>query len=157
MVASHSCVAAINPHIRSKPDNVIKAIADTGGYIGICCVPGFLGGSGDITTMMQHIDYVVKKFGFDHVGIGTDVSYTSKYSDEEYEKFGKENPVRPAWESFWPDGSYPDSANPEAVKSMAWTNWPLFTVGMVQMGYSDENIQKILGGNAIRVARASIV
>ena len=156
MVASHSCAASINPHMRSKPDNVIKAIADTGGYIGICCIPLFLGGSGDITTMMQHIDYVVKKFGFDHVGIGTDVSYNSRYGDEEYNKIGKGTPTRPGWEAFWPAGSYPRSANPEAVKSMAWTNWPLFTVGMVQMGYSDENIQKILGGNAIRVAKAAL-
>ncbi len=36
---------------------------------------------------------------------------------------------------------------------MAWTNWPLFTVGMVQRGYSDDDIQKIIGGNILRVAR----
>ena len=42
------------------------------------------------------------------------------------------------------------------VKSLAWTNWPLFTVGLVQRGYSDEEIQKILGGNMLRVARAVI-
>jgi membrane dipeptidase len=38
--------------------------------------------------------------------------------------------------------------------SLAWTNWPLFTVGLVQRGYSDDDIQKILGGNVLRVARA---
>jgi membrane dipeptidase len=37
---------------------------------------------------------------------------------------------------------------------MAWTNWPLFTVGLVQRGYSDTDIQKIIGGNAMRVAKA---
>jgi membrane dipeptidase len=35
--------------------------------------------------------------------------------------------------------------------SMAWTNWPLFTVGLVQRGHSDENIRKIIGGNVMRV------
>jgi len=30
----------------------------------------------------------------------------------------------------------------------------LFTVGMVQRGYTDEDIQKILSGNVLRVARA---
>jgi membrane dipeptidase len=74
MVASHSTIASVNHHIRSKPDNVIRAIADTGGYIGICCIPRFLGGTGDISSMMKHIDYVVKKFGSDHVAIGTDIS-----------------------------------------------------------------------------------
>jgi membrane dipeptidase len=42
------------------------------------------------------------------------------------------------------------------MQSMAWTNWPLITVGMVQLGYSDSDIQKILGGNALRVAKAAL-
>jgi membrane dipeptidase len=29
----------------------------------------------------------------------------------------------------------------------------MLTVGLVQRGYSDQNIQKILGGNVLRVAR----
>jgi membrane dipeptidase len=37
---------------------------------------------------------------------------------------------------------------------MAWTNWPLFTVGLVQRGYKDDDIRKIIGGNVLRVARA---
>ena len=36
---------------------------------------------------------------------------------------------------------------------MAWTNWPVFTIGLVQRGYSDEDIRKIIGGNILRVAR----
>ncbi len=40
-----------------------------------------------------------------------------------------------------------------ADPSLAWTNWPLFTVGLVQRGYADDAIQKILGGNVLRVAR----
>src|SRR5690606_14234173 len=38
VVASHTTCGAIYPHIRSKPDDVIRAIADTGGYVGICCI-----------------------------------------------------------------------------------------------------------------------
>ena len=40
--------------------------------------------------------------------------------------------------------------------SLAWTNWPLFTVGMVQRGYKDADIRKIVGGNVLRVARAAL-
>ncbi len=155
MVASHTAVAALNPHMRSKPDNVIRGIADTGGYIGICCIPGFLGGTGDISAMMKHIDYVVKKYGFEYVGIGTDVAYTSSYAAEEYNKVRSDRQDRAAWESYWPSDSYPNDPS-EKMQSMSWTNWPLFTVGMVQLGYSDDNIQKILGGNALRVARAAL-
>ena len=38
-------------------------------------------------------------------------------------------------------------------KSLAWTNWPLYTVGLVQHGYRDEDIRQILGLNMLRVAR----
>jgi membrane dipeptidase len=155
VVASHTTCAALNEHIRSKPDNVIRAICDTGGYVGICCVPSFLGGAGDIGVMLDHIDYVVKKFGAEHVAIGTDVAYTSRNAAAENKKIPSRGKSRTPWRSFWPEGSLASKSR-EAALSMAWTNWPLFTVGMVQRGYRDEDIQKILGGNALRVARAAL-
>ena len=48
----------------------------------------------------------------------------------------------------------PKYATPENRLSMAWTNWPLFTVGMVQRGHSDDDIRKVLGKNVLRVCRA---
>lgn len=158
MVASHSCVASISKVIRSKPDEVIRAIADTDGYIGICCIPRFLGGTGDIAALMKHIDYVVKKFGFDYVTIGTDHGYSSQFNAMENKIIsasGIRQSFRTRWEALWPDeGTF--NAKPEMQQSMAWTNWPLFTVGLVQMGYSDDDIQKILSGNALRVANAAL-
>jgi len=47
-------------------------------------------------------------------------------------------------------------AKPEAIESISFTNWPLFTVGLVQRGYSDDDIRKIIGGNVLRVARESL-
>lgn len=154
MVASHSSAASVHTHIRSKPDAVIKAIADTDGYIGICCIPRFLGGTGNIAAMMKHIDYVAKKYGSDHVGIGTDVAYTSSYAVGENEKIPSYSRGRTRWEALWPPEKFEETA--EMRQSMAWTNWPLFTVGLVQMGYSDSEIQKIIGGNALRVAKAAL-
>lgn len=151
--ASHTTCGALYEHIRSKPDNVIRAIVDKGGLIGICCVPVFLGGKGDIAKMMEHIDYAVKTFGADYVAIGTDVAYTSQSASQENKKIPKRRKNREAWESLWPPGSWVNPSR-ESQLSMAWTNWPLFTVGLVQLGYSDSDIQKILGGNALRVARA---
>ncbi len=156
VVASHTTCTALNEHIRSKPDEVIRAICDTGGYVGICCIPSFLGGAGDIGVMLDHIDHVVKKFGPDHVTIGTDVAYTSRNAAAEYKKIPGRGKSRTPWRSFWPEGSLASKSR-EAKVSMAWTNWPLFTVGMVQRGYGDDDIQKILGGNALRVARAALV
>jgi membrane dipeptidase len=153
MVASHSCCTAVNRHIRSKPDEVIRAIADSGGYVGICVIPSFLGRGGDINAMLDHIDHVVKRFGAGHAAIGTDVAYSSAHSNEEYRKIPRRQRSRAPFESFWPPGALGSGA---ASLSLDWTNWPIFTVGMVQRGYSDADIRKILGENVLRVARAAL-
>jgi len=154
VVASHSGCAALFPHIRSKPDEVIKAIADTGGYIGIYAMPGFLGLSNDLAAMLDHIDYAVKKFGAEHVAIGIDGCHTASTYHAELKKMGRLQ-ERARWRWLWqpgPEGSPPEYSD-EAYLSVAWTNWPYITVGLVQRGYSDEDIRKIIGGNVLRVAR----
>jgi len=151
MVASHTTCAGLHKHIRSKPDEVIRAIADTGGLVGICCIPQFLGGKGDIAAFLDHIEYVAKRFGTQHVAIGTDIAYTSRNAEAENKKVPPRPKSRTRWEALWPPETF--VTTPEARDSLAWTNWPLFTVGLVQRGFSDDDIQKILGGNMLRVAR----
>ena len=156
VVASHSGCSAVNEHCRHKPDEVIRAIADTGGYVGVTAVPGFLGGDGDLNAMLDHIDHVVRNFGADYAAIGTDVAYSLAPVEAD-----RPMPPRPArrkpWRSLWPEMTWsgPEWRRPRQILSLAWTNWPLFTVGMVQRGYSDDDIRKIIGGNVLRVARAA--
>ena len=156
VVASHSVAGGIYAHIRSKPDNILKAIADSGGYIGICCIPRYLRGKGDISAFLDHIDYVKKKFGIDHVAIGTDVGYNSRNAGKENGKAAVSGlrRRRKDFRSLWPKDDF--LTTPEMTQSVAWTNWPLYTVGMVQRGYSDEEIKKVLSGNVMRVARATL-
>ena len=154
MVASHTTCAAIYKHIRSKPDEVIRAIANTGGYVGICCIPRFLRGKGDIGVFLDHIEYVARKFGVDHVAIGTDVAYMSRQATLENKKIPRRGRKRMPWRSLWPADPYVTTT--EARESLAWTNWPLFSVGLVQRGFSDADIQKIIGGNVLRLARAAL-
>jgi membrane dipeptidase len=150
MVASHSGAVSVHRHIRSKPDDVIRAIVDTGGLVGVYSVASFLGGNGDLNAMLDHIEYLVKRFGADHVAIGTDIAYMPSGADAEYRKMGRRPKSRPRYEALWPEGALTSKSHP----SLAWTNWPMFTVGMVQRGISDTDIPKILGGNVMRVARA---
>lgn len=157
MVASHSICVALNEHRRGKPDEVIRAICDSGGYIGVCCVPAFLGGTGDINALLDHIDYVIRTFGPDHVAIGTDVAYTSSAMGAEMSKVPSRGATRKRWNNFWaPNDPLFDEKwrQPHQTQSLAWTNWPLFTVGMVQRGHTNETIRKVLSGNVLRVASA---
>ncbi|MCA9056368.1 MAG: membrane dipeptidase, partial [Planctomycetaceae bacterium] len=151
MVASHTVCDAVQHHIRAKPDDVIKAICETGGLIGICLIPGFLGGTGGITELLDHIDYAVKTFGVDHVAIGTDVAHTSQHSAAENRKITSRGKRRTRFGALWPEGAL--GGNWPARASLAWTNWPLITVGLVQRGHTDEDIQKILGRNMLRVCQ----
>lgn len=152
MVASHTAAAAVHRHFRGKPDEVVRAIADTGGLVGVCCITTYLGGG--ITALVDHLDYLIRKFGADHVAIGTDVAHSSPA------KPGAGRPIIPPrkqrvrFESLWPKG--PLGAVPADAKTLAWTNWPLFTVGLVQRGHADEVIHKVLGGNVLRVARDAL-
>lgn len=159
MVASHTTCASIHKHFRSKPDEVIKAICDTDGLVGMCCIPRFLGGEGDLLQWVRHLDYLTKKFGTRHAAIGTDVSYQSRLRSEEIQHVGKRPDGKsalsvkgPEWEHLWPDDPFKPAKHAE--QSMAWTNWPMFTVAMVTLGFSDEQIREVLGGNVLRVLKA---
>jgi len=158
VVASHSVCCAVHEHPRGKPDQVIRAICDSGGYIGICCIPAFLGGSGDIAAFLDHVDHAVRTFGADHVAIGTDVAYRSRNCDANGASLPPIPKGRQLWPSFWPPHvpvGGPEWHAPRQLDSMAFTNWPVFTVGMVQRGHADEDVRKILGGNVLRVASAT--
>lgn len=154
IVASHTACAGLYKHFRGKPDETVKAICDTGGLIGLCCIPRFLGGAGDLGAFLDHLDYAAKKFGADHVAIGPDIAYVSRNDETERARIPKwSRSTATHWEHLWPADNF--QPQPHAERSLAWTNWPLFTVGLVQRGHSDEAIRKILGENVLRVARAN--
>lgn len=154
VVASHTTCAAIHPHIRSKPDEVLKAIADTGGYAGICCIPRYLRGAGTILELLDHIEHAASTIGAKHVAIGTDVAWTSRNSAAENSKLPRRDRQREEFRMLWPQDDYVTTA--DARQSVSWTNWPLFTVGLVQRGFSDDDIRAIIGGNVLRVAQESL-
>ena len=164
MVASHTACTALHNHYRNKPDEVVRAIVDTGGLVGICAIGPYLGGKCDINTFLDHIDHVAKKVGVDHVSIGTDIAYSSRNVEAENKKIPQRPKYREDFRSLWPPhASVTKPPRPKKPKrtaapkrTLVWTNWPLFTVGLVQRGYSDDDVRKIIGGNVLRVARDAL-
>ena len=153
VVASHAAAGGLSTHYRAKGDDVIEAIKKTNGYVGICAHPWFLQRDMNIKAFIDHIEYIARKFGIDHVAIGTD--HGMLLAPMEISEKMPAN--RPIWEQYW---THPEDVNgtmtAEQYDSVAWTNWPLFTVGLVQRGFTDDEIRKIIGGNVLRVCRETL-
>jgi membrane dipeptidase len=76
VLISHSGCAAVYPHPRSKPDEILKSLADRGGYFGVYLMP-YVVASPTVPTrehVLDHIIHAINVCGADHVGIGSDGS-----------------------------------------------------------------------------------
>lgn len=158
IMATHATCQGVYDHPRGKSDDELKAIADTGGLVGICIIPFFLGEHATLKDLMEHVDYAVNLVGPEHVAIGTDRAYTGPWPDGRSPFDPETRPKRSAysrqgWWGAWETA--PDHPDPttEQWESLAWTNWPYYTVGLLAMGYGEEEITKILGTNLLRVLR----
>lgn len=160
IIASHTACCGVFEHCRGKPDEAIKAIAAGGGIIGVVWLPAFLGKHADMNTMLDHVDYLAKLVGTDHIAMGTDAIYRTCRCEAESRK-APVNPVpksRPALETFWPAGMATNAPEWDMARadSLAWVNRPYATVGLKQRGYSDDDIARITGGNHLRVLQANL-
>jgi membrane dipeptidase len=76
VLISHSGCAAIYAHPRNKPDEILRALADRGGYFGVYLMP-YVVASPTVPTrehVLDHVVHAINVCGADHVGIGSDGS-----------------------------------------------------------------------------------
>jgi membrane dipeptidase len=71
IIASHSNCRALTDHARNLTDEQIKAVAETGGVIGINSIARFVDPP-DLSHLLDHVDRLVKIAGKEHVGLGLD-------------------------------------------------------------------------------------
>ena len=155
IMASHTGARAVFDHMRCKSDEELKAIAGTGGLVGVYVLPDMLGPDATLATMLDHVDHIAKSVGVAHVAIGTDTTYQGDWPEGISGYPSARFSTR--WWGNWNEKNHPLSGkSDEAAKgSLAWTNWPLYTVGLVMRGYSDDDVAKILSGNFLRVLEAN--
>ena len=168
VIASHSSVKAIAPIVRNMPDDVIRAVAKKGGVICINFHAGYLDKAAyevyiknrprrdaeikDILALkandpskwelvrgvqrkyfaeMPKVDYRVLLKHIDHV---------AKIAGPDHVALGSDY-----------DGI--SGMTPTGMEDVS--KLPLLVRGLIEMGYSDENIRKIMGLNLVRVLRTA--
>lgn len=146
--ANHTAARAIYAHPRGKGDEALRAIADTGGVIGVVAVPYFLSNSpaATIDDMLDHVEYIAGLVGWRHVAIGTD--WPMQAPDEILlATFGDKDYTRQAG---WGD-QYRRDLTQRLIGFDDCRDLPNITRGLVKRGCTDEQIKGVLGENALRV------
>ncbi len=164
VIASHSNCYSIAPHFRNLKDDQIKAIAKSGGYIGINFYDAFLDKDADKNRTMNayekysdELNALNEKYGDDlikfneernkflqekNIAAGTTIDKVIEHIDYiknlvgvDYIGIGSDfdGGITP------PNELYDASCYPELTKKL------------VEKGYTEEEIKKILGGNFLRV------
>ena len=133
VIASHSNCRSLAGSMRNLTDDQIKRLAQNGGVIGMNALNAFIRDNEPNTTVdhfLDHVDHIANIAGIDHVGIGFDLcdSFKNYLSVEE------------------PIETY------DVIKSHA--EMGVFTAGLIDRGYSDEDILLVLGGNFMRIFTA---
>ncbi|MDX2053741.1 MAG: membrane dipeptidase [Polyangiaceae bacterium] len=75
VLVTHTGVSGVYPHWRNLDDAQLRAIADTGGVVGIMYHAPYLGrpvSSVNVKTVADHIEHAVNVAGEDHVALGSD-------------------------------------------------------------------------------------
>ncbi len=151
VLITHANAKHLCPSPRNKSDAVLKALAENGGVIGAVfwgpitySDPNRRPGLDDF---LNHIDYLVEQAGIDHVGIGSDLGEGEARDYYEAMFMGKQS-LYPEITQELGDWYTFDTRMVEGLESA--TCFPKVTQGLLQRGYSQEDIQKILGGNLLR-------
>ena len=144
VVASHANAAALAPHPRNLDDDQIRAIAATGGVVGLCFFPPFIGTPATVDRLLDHADHVAALVGPEHLALGPDyvemalpAMLADMACDPVYAAAGE---GLPAWAVF-PDGL-------RRVETL-----PVLTAAFLARGWSEDDTAAVLGGNAVRVLR----
>jgi membrane dipeptidase len=75
LLVSHTGIAGVHRHWRNVDDEQLRAVADTGGVIGVMYQSSFLGQpalSGRAEAVVDHLQHIVDVVGEDHAALGSD-------------------------------------------------------------------------------------
>lgn len=137
---------------RLAPDDVMEAVAAKGGVIGIECAPHTTltknNRRHNLAAFMEHFEYVKALVGIDHVGFGPDTVYGDHVGL--HHTYMANLSIEDSRGGHHPDQHYEEVEYVEGLEnptegSINIVRW------LVDTGHTDEDIEKVMGGNALRV------
>lgn len=139
--------------MRNKGDEVLRQLAASGGIIGLSHYPKIAPDGPDCTLerFCEMVAWTVERIGIDHVGIGTDFCQAAQPTEAARARMFW---VRTGRWSREPAFAISSSPFPEWMPNPA--HFRTLTQGLVDKGFGEEEIRKILGGNFLRVLGAAI-
>jgi membrane dipeptidase len=166
VIASHSCAYGVNPHFRNLKDDMLKALAENGGVIGINFAPSFLSArydevNGPIREKMyaryrelqKTLDENSDEFKAEVAKLRAEMKETAWRVPLSVLVDHIEHVVEVAGVDHVGLGSDFDGIGDTPEKIEDCTDLVYIVVELRKRGWSEEDIRKVLGENFLRVIR----
>ena len=151
LVISHTGARALADHPRNTADDTIKAVADKGGVVGVYFMPFLtLDSHPKAEDLLRHVDHIANVAGEDHVGIGTDNGPLPTLLDDATKEKLKQWQLDRIKQGIAAPGEavgvYPMVEDYNSVD-----RYRRFAADLQKRGWSEARLEKLMGGNFLRV------
>ncbi|MCW2642326.1 MAG: Zn-dependent dipeptidase microsomal dipeptidase [Dactylosporangium sp.] len=148
---THAGARAVWDTSRMKPDELLRAVAATGGVFGISAAPHTTVSAAhpahSLESVMDHFVHCVEVMGIEHVAFGPDTLYGDHVGLHRVFSrllgLGERAVAGPAFERV-PYVAGMESPTENFTNIVGW---------LVKHGYSDDEIRAVVGGNIVRALR----
>ncbi|MDH4257583.1 MAG: dipeptidase [Candidatus Aminicenantes bacterium] len=162
VIASHSGCRTLNPHSRNMSNEMLRALAENGGVIGIVFVlpfltPEYLEAMNELEAVgspwfqqVPPIEDLELRIAMEHLNAGLNWPLENLPTIEDVLNH-IDHAVKIAGVDHVGLGAdmYPRTPSPVGIRGVQ--DYPHITRGLKKRGYSDKDIRKIMGGNFLRV------
>jgi membrane dipeptidase len=146
VIISHTACDAVYRHVRNVSDANLRALAQKGGVAGICQLRPFLTEKkkDNLHAFFDHVDHAVQVCGVEQVAIGSDRDHRVIAMTPEYEAELRREEGSQVVASELP--YFIDELNGPRRMEVVWD-------GLVARRYSEDDVERIMGGNLLRLYR----
>jgi membrane dipeptidase len=150
VLITHAGARAVWDTPRMKPDDVLRAVAATGGVIGMSAAPHTTLSPAhprhSIESVMDHFEYCAGLVGIEHVAFGPDTFWGDHVAFHQI--FAGLLSVKAARGPAFEPVAYVDGLENPAENFCNISGW------LVAHGYDDDTIRAVLGGNIYRALQS---